>query len=455
MSNSKSQMYVVMFLFVLLFVFPSCTKQQNQPNSLLLFSQQTEEVLKIYSVYPDGSNVKHITDLPVYSQYWLSPDGTQLAYLAGDKLSVVDILTGKVFAEIENARITVSEHFLEKVAWSPKGDKFVYVSNSSEKQGTDIWLYDLTTGENLPLTYDEAVDLEPVWSTAGQYIAFVNHKVCDESIWDCPPEQKYWDIATINIDTSERKTISDFKGSGLLPPNNMEYASLCNLLWSPDDNYITFENACNRSGLQWWKQVFVAPTDGSDLFQLTHFSEYNPNATQFPVSLFLYSKLWAPSDNTLFISYTEAELVEGGNRNDGFFLVPENEFSNTEVQIESNILGKSAYWAPNKEYVIGNPTSVLGFPMERPFIGKFNANKIDILNSSEPLPYGSCHGDSVQWSPNSQYVAYVAEQDNTCSHTPMQNQDIVMVTISDTNVTSEVIISNNSNNQPIGWLSLD
>lgn len=454
MNKRKPLIFGAIFFSPLIFLFVSCTNQTKQPTSLLLFNQQTEEASKIYSMYPDGSHITHVTDLPTYSQYWLSPDGTKLAFIAGTKLSIIDILTGEIIAEIKDVGITISEHFVDDVVWSPKGDKLVYVSDSIEKLGTSIWLYDLSTRAKSPLTNDEALDLEPAWSADGQNVAFVTHRVCEESIWDCPPEQEYWDIATINIDTFDRKTITDFKNSGLFPQGNKEYALLCNLLWSPNNEYIAFENACSQPGLQWWKQVFVVPTNGSNLFQLTHFSEYDPDATQFPISIFLYSTQWMPSSNTLLMSYTEAELIEEGKRNNRFLLVSENEFPNPDNQSESNTLGKSAYWSPNKEYVLGNATSILGFSLERPFIGQLNTNEIITLDSPELLPYGSCHSNIAHWSPDSQYVSYATnEQDNICSHTPMQNQDIVVITVSGTNVISN-LVDLSGNNRLVGWLSL-
>jgi Tol biopolymer transport system component len=248
------------------------------------------------------------------------------------------------------------------------------------KQGTDLWLYDLSTGLEIPLTSDESIDLEPAWSSDGQNIAFVTHQACEGSVWNCPPEQEYWDIATVHVTTFARQTITAFRDSELLPSGNRWYALLCNLSWSPDGKHVVFENACSQSGLQWWKQVSVASTNGSGLFQLTYFSEYDPGVTQFPVSIFLYSTHWAPSGNTLLISYTEAELIENGKRMNGFFLVSENEFSDPDNQSQSGVLGSNATWSPNGEYVIGNTASILGFPLDRPFIGQLDNNATAILN---------------------------------------------------------------------------
>jgi Tol biopolymer transport system component len=405
-------------------------------------------------MYPDGSKIIQITELPAYSPYWLSPDGTKLAYLTGKKLTIIDSLTGTVVAEVEDVGSTVSEHFVDGVAWSPEGDKLAFVSDSAGKQGTDIWLYDLSTGLKAPLTDDEAIDLEPTWSSDAQNIAFVTHKACDGSVWNCPPEQEYWDIAKVNLATSTRQTITDFRSSGLLPTGNRWYTLLCNLSWSPDDKYIAFENACSQPDLQWWKQVFVTPTDGSNLYQLTHFSEYDPDAAQFPISLFLYSTQWIPSKNTLLISYTEAELIENGKRNNGFFLVSENDFSNPGIQSGSNILGSTAEWSPNGEYVIGNTTSVLGVPLERPFIGQLNNDEVTVLTPPPSLPYGSCLNNTTNWSPDSQYVAYAAnKQGNICTHTPLEDQDIAVIAVSGTDVISNVITLSGAN-QPIGWLTL-
>ena len=154
----------------------------------------------------------------------------------------------------------------------------------------------------------------------------------------------------------------------------------------------------------------------------------------------------------LYVS--KAILPQMVERNNRFLLVPEDEFSNPDIQSESNTLGKSAFWSLNKEYVLGNATSILGFPLERPFIGQLNTNEIISLNSSEPLPYGSCHSNIAHWSPDSQFVAYATnEQDSTCADTTLQNQAIVVVTISGTNVISD-LVALVGNNQPIGWLSL-
>ncbi|MCB8984075.1 MAG: PD40 domain-containing protein [Ardenticatenaceae bacterium] len=454
MNKRITLMVGLIFLLSLLSVlFVSCTNQSKQPTSLLLFNQRTEESSEIYSMYPDGSHITQITELPAYSPYWLSPDGTKLAYLTGKKLAIIDTLTGKAVAEIEDVGSTVSEHFVDGVAWSPEGDKLVFVSDSAGKQGTDIWLYDLSTGLRSPLTDDEAIDLEPAWSSDTQNIAFVTHKACDGSVWNCPPEQEYWDIAKVNLATSTRQTITDFRSSGLLPSGNRWYALLCNLSWSSDDKYISFENACSQPDLQWWKQVFVAPTDGSNLFQLTHFSEYDPAATQFPISIFLYSTQWVPPGNTLLISYTEAELTENGKRTDGFFLVSENEFPIPGIQSELNILGSTTEWSPNGEYVIGNTTSVLGFPLERPFIGQLNNNKVTLLSPPQSLPYGSCRDNTTYWSPDSQYVAYAAnKQGNICTHAPLEDQNIAVIAVSDTDVIGNVITLG-GDNRPIGWLT--
>lgn len=442
----------LIFVWTQSFLLVACSNQMKQPSPLLLFNQRTEETSKIYSMYPDGSQVTQIAELPTSSLYWLSPNGANLAFLSGSKLTLIDNLTGTVVAEIQDVGITVSEHFVDDIVWSPTGDRFIFASDSVGKQGTDLWLYDLTTGLKTPLTKDEAIDLEPAWSTNGQIIAFVSHKTCGMSAWDCLPEQEYWDITTIDVNSFTRQTITDLGSSGLLPSGNRWYTLLCNLSWSPDDKYIAFENACSSPDLQWWKQIFVVSIDGSNLFQLTHFSEYDPDTDQFPPSIFLYSKQWEPFDNRLLISYTEAELIENGERKNGFFIVSENEFFNPELKSKSNLLGSTSVWSPSKEYVIGNAISVLGFPLESPFIGKLNNNEIIALTSPESLPYGSCDDTAVYWSSDSQYVAYATNKhDNVCSHLPIGEQDIVIVSVSDTGIISHVVRLN-GNNQPIGWL---
>jgi hypothetical protein len=81
-------------------------------------------------------------------------------------------------------------------------------------------------------------------------------------------------------------------------------------------------------------------------------------------------------------------------------------------------------------------------------------NAIATLTPSESLPYGSCRENEVYWSPDSQYIAYPAnKQESTCSHESMEDQDIAVLSVSGTSVVN-TLISLSGNNRPIGWLTL-
>lgn len=447
----KAQLIIVGVVCILI---SSCSPNKAiSPSHLLVFNQRTENYSKIYTMHPDGSDITLLATLPSFSAHWLSPDGTKLASLIGNKVVLMNNLTTEVIAEINEVGTTVSEHFIDIVVWSPDGNKLVFMRDSAGKRGINLWLYDLEARTEIPLTNDESVDLYPAWSVDGKKIAFVSHQACHKTIWDCPAEQEYWDISIINLQSFERKTVTDFKRSGILPTGNREYALLCNLSWSPDSSYITFENACSRPGLQWWKQLFVVSTDGSQLFQLTHYSEYSPTATEFPISLFRYSTQWLQSANTLLIAYTEAELIENGILKNGFFIVTADEFSIPLGESKSNLLGSNGYWSPNGKYVIGNATAVVGFPRERPFIAQLENEAITRLTSSETFPYGSCQNDLVYWSSDSKYVAYAATENGPVCSYGLWEQDIAIISITDTTINYNTVALEGYN-VPIGWLTL-
>ncbi|MCZ7573524.1 MAG: DPP IV N-terminal domain-containing protein [Ardenticatenaceae bacterium] len=66
-------------------------------------------------------------------------------------------------------------------AWSPDGQKVAFYSN---RTGNDeIWVADLQTGDQRPLTSDPASDRRPAWSPDGQWLAFDSDRAGNRDIW--------------------------------------------------------------------------------------------------------------------------------------------------------------------------------------------------------------------------------------------------------------------------------
>jgi dipeptidyl aminopeptidase/acylaminoacyl peptidase len=432
----------------------SCFSQMSQPAYLLLVKEQTQQFSEIHLAHPDGSQITKLFEFPVTTLLWLSPDGTKLATWLGQTLTIFDVSTRASLVEIEAVGNTLSEHFVQKVAWSPASDRLIFIRLSAEGQGTDLWLYDLKAQSEKQLTHDEAINVEPTWSPDGEEIAFLVHAICGSSAWACSPDQQYWDIIIMNADGSDRRTITDYRARELLPPGNHWFNLLCNLTWSPDKAFIAFENACGQSGLRWGKRVFIVATDNHDVVELTPFSRIPPGATEFPESLFTFSMDWSLSENRLLLGFTESELKPEGLKKDAFIIFAEEQFHSPAMPLQTGVVGSTGNWSPDRQHVIWNTTSVVGFSLDRPAIGQLINSQVSILDLQ--LPYGSCFSTTAKWSPDGKHVAYASHKESVncplkASH--QQVHGIVVVSLLDMQITT-IMESSQGNKTPIGWISL-
>jgi TolB protein len=111
----------------------------------------------------------------------------------------------------------------------------------NERQG-GVW--------NVQLTRLEDMCYDPVWSPAGDKIAFVSPAVDSDDIW------------IINVDGSEAQPLT---------PNPWEWEK--HPTWSPDGEQIVFWS--NRSGLM---QIYIMNADGTEVTNIsnTEWDEYDP-----------------------------------------------------------------------------------------------------------------------------------------------------------------------------------
>ncbi|RKY58034.1 MAG: biopolymer transporter Tol [Candidatus Neomarinimicrobiota bacterium] len=123
-----------------------------------------------------------------------SPDGKKivLAVKSGrkDALIVVDVATKKrkkyTFPDIDE---------LFTAAWSPEGDRIAFIGLSGDR--TDLYLYDITSDTLTRLTNDWASDFEPNWSPDGTKIIFVSQRNINvNDMW--ADDLKNWVISPYN-----------------------------------------------------------------------------------------------------------------------------------------------------------------------------------------------------------------------------------------------------------------
>jgi Tol biopolymer transport system component len=219
----------------------------------------------IYVMQADGSNVRRLTDSPIYeSEPAWSPDGSQIAFVRGydpttgpvinlfgcadPKIFVINADGSEAFNPINGTRGT-------DPAWSPDGDRIVFSYNDDGQYG--IRVIDLTTGEITRLTNHLAQEGEPAWSPDGKHIAFarnfaVEHSECGIMVGGFePPSYAGPDVYVVNADGSNETRLTSTEASGE-PAWSADGARIAFTVFAPNsDSRIYATDAQFGGGEEW------------------------------------------------------------------------------------------------------------------------------------------------------------------------------------------------------------
>ncbi len=147
----------------------------------IAFSAYRHHNWDIYTVNPDGSDLRRVTHDPApdRSPAW-SPDGTRIAFASRRDhnwdIYVVDAGGG------EPLRLTAHPDYDGSPSFSPDGGRITFESYRSGN--LDIWVMDADGGypQNLTSEVTEG-DFGPVWSPDGRFIAFTSWRYGDKDVF--------------------------------------------------------------------------------------------------------------------------------------------------------------------------------------------------------------------------------------------------------------------------------
>ena len=217
-------------------------------------------------------------------------------------------------------QLTFDESHKDQPVWSPDGSMIVYVAQSSEANGQDIWIMDADGGNQTNLTKYPGDEFDPEWSPDGSRIVFTHHYRDSGS---SPIHGLVW----MNADGTGRERLS------------VDYIEM-DPTFSPDMNWLLYVISANSHDFLFFRSVydnFQSPRnfDIRDLFgKLGEVSDpsWSPKGNQFA-----YTRHTGDQSDIVLVAYES--MQQNGLR------LP-SEYVLTDTHVDTD-----AAWSPDARWL--------------------------------------------------------------------------------------------------------
>ena len=168
----------------------------------------------------------------------LSPDGSKAAYAALGDLWMVDLIT----PESAPVNLTNDAYIHLSPSWSPDGETIAW---STDRSGiTNVWLYDVASGEASQLTENQMPANAPIWSPDGTRIAYLGDALTTVFLGST--------VNVIDVESKDDIVLTDPIFGPSAPG------------WSPDGTVVTVVNRhpVTSRFREGYNGLYVVPSDG-------------------------------------------------------------------------------------------------------------------------------------------------------------------------------------------------
>jgi aqualysin 1 len=271
-----------------------------RPNSKIAFETKRDGNYEVYTVNPDGSELRNLTNT---SPTWegnaaYSPDGTKIAF-GGDLDDIywqiyVMNSDGTGIRRLTNTFGTADNW---EPTWSPDGTKIAFTS-TRDGDGEEIWVMNADGSNQVKVTdIPGSQNLQPDWSPTGDKIAFLTNR---DYVYN-------FELYVMNADGTNQTRITN---NTHLPGANNDYYPE----WSPDGTKIAF--VYDGGNVAHTDQIHVMNADGSGRVNLSNNAAYE------------YNPAWSPDGS---------KIVFMSNRDGNFELYVMNADGSNQTRLTHNL----------------------------------------------------------------------------------------------------------------------
>ncbi|MGE0405149.1 MAG: Tol-Pal system beta propeller repeat protein TolB [Candidatus Korobacteraceae bacterium] len=154
--------------------------------SKIIFSSSRNGDPEIYTVDPNGANLRRITAYrgPDVSPVFNAKTGAQVAWVSGRSgLPQVYMMD----ADGANPQQLTDQGYAVSPAWSPNGQLLAFAwirrYGPGAPGGQDIYIMDVATKRFVQMTHDAGRNDSPSWSPDGRHIVFQSNRTGSDQVW--------------------------------------------------------------------------------------------------------------------------------------------------------------------------------------------------------------------------------------------------------------------------------